>query len=77
MIGQVIIARSIAVSEERRNCRETWSWRLFLLEGGWRASKFFQTVLVSGVQHSEAVIHINISTLFKIFFAYRPLQSIE
>ena len=34
-------------------------------------------LLVSGVQHSEAVIYINISTLSKILLAYRPLPSIE
>ena len=34
-------------------------------------------MLVSGVQQSESVIQIQISTLFQILFPYRPLQSIE
>ena len=34
-------------------------------------------VLVSGVQHSESVIQAHISTLFKILFPYRSLQSME
>ena len=37
----------------------------------------YNVVLVSAVQQSESVIHIHISTLFKILFPYRSLQSIE
>ena len=40
----------------------------------------YNVVLVSGVQQSESVIHIHISTLFFFFlilFPYRLLQSIE
>ena len=40
-------------------------------------ASFLRMLLVSGVQHSEAVIHINISTLPKILLAYSPLPSIE
>ena len=35
----------------------------------------FPIVLVSGVQQSESVIHIHISTLFEILCAYRSLQT--
>ena len=34
-------------------------------------------VLVSGVQHSDSVIHINVSILFQILFPFRLLQNIE
>ena len=37
----------------------------------------YNVVLVSGVQQSESVIHIHISTLFKILFPHRSLKSIE
>ena len=37
----------------------------------------YNVVLVSGVQQTESIIHIHISTLFQILFPYRPLQSIE
>ena len=37
----------------------------------------YNVMLVSGVQQSESIIHIHISTLFKILFPYRPLRSIE
>ena len=37
----------------------------------------YNVVLVSGVQQSESVIHIHISTLFQILFPYRSLQRIE
>ena len=37
----------------------------------------YTLVLVSGVQKSTSVMHIHISTLFKILFPYRPSQSIE
>ena len=37
----------------------------------------YKAVLVSSVQQSESVIHIHVSTLFKIIFLYRPLQSID
>ena len=37
----------------------------------------YNVVLVLGVQQSESVIHIHISTLFQILFPHRPLQSIE
>ena len=39
----------------------------------------YNVVLISGVQQSESVIHIHISTLFffQIVFPYRPLHSIE
>ena len=37
----------------------------------------YNVVLVSGVQQSESVIYIHISTLFQILFPYRPLQSTE
>ena len=38
----------------------------------------YTVVLVLGVQQSESVMHINISTLFlKIYFPCRPLQSTE
>ena len=33
-------------------------------------------VLVSAVQQNESIKHLHISTLFKILFSYRPLQSI-
>ena len=36
-----------------------------------------QCCVVSAVQQSESVIHIHISTLLKILFSYRSLQSIE
>ena len=35
---------------------------------------FYNVVLVSGVQQSESVIHIHISTVFYILFPYRPLE---
>lgn len=34
-------------------------------------------VLISGIQQSESVIYIHISTLFWIIFPYRSLQGIE
>ena len=34
-------------------------------------------VLVSPVQQRESVIHVHLSTLFKILFPYTSLQSIE
>ena len=34
-------------------------------------------VFISAVQLSESIIYIHISTLFKILFPYRSLQSIE
>ena len=34
----------------------------------------YNVVLVSGVQRSDSVIHIHISTLFQIIFHYRLLQ---
>ena len=34
-------------------------------------------VLVSGVQQSDLVIHIHISTLFQILVPYKLLQNIE
>ena len=34
-------------------------------------------VLVSGVQHSESVIHIRVSILFQILFPFRLLHNIE
>ena len=34
-------------------------------------------LLVSGIQQSESAIHLHRSTLFKILFPYRSLQSIE
>ena len=34
-------------------------------------------VLVSGVQQSESVIHINVSVLFQILFPFMFLQNIE
>ena len=37
----------------------------------------YSVVLVSGVQQTESVIHIHISTLFQILFPYRSLQSTE
>ena len=37
----------------------------------------YNVVLLLGVQQSESVIHIHISTLFQILFPYRPLQSTE
>ena len=37
----------------------------------------YNVVLVSGVQQSESVMHIHISTLFQIVFPYRSLQSTE
>ena len=37
----------------------------------------YNVVLVTGVQKSESVIYIHISTLFQILFLHRPLQSIE
>ena len=37
----------------------------------------YNVVLVSAIQQSESVTHIDISALFKILFPYRSLQSIE
>ena len=37
----------------------------------------YNVVLVSGVQQSESIIHIPISTHFQILFPYRALQSTE
>ena len=37
----------------------------------------YNTVLVSGIQQSDSVIHIHASTLFQILFEFRLLQSIE
>ena len=37
----------------------------------------YNVVLLAAVQQSESVTHIHISTLFKILFPYRSLQSIE
>ena len=34
-------------------------------------------VLVSGVKQSDSVIHIHVSILFQIIFAFRLLQNIE
>ena len=34
-------------------------------------------VLVSGIQQSESVIYVHVSTLFKILFPQRTLQSVE
>ena len=34
-------------------------------------------VLVSGVQHSDSVIHIHVSILFQILFPFRLLRNIE
>ena len=36
----------------------------------------YNVVLVSGIQQSESVIHIHVSTLFQILFPYKPLQRI-
>ena len=37
----------------------------------------YNVVLISGVQQSDSVIHINVSILFPILFPYRLLQAIE
>ena len=37
----------------------------------------YNVVLVSGIQQSESVLHIHLSSLFKILFPYMPLQNIE
>ena len=37
----------------------------------------YNAVLVLGVQQNESIIHIHISTLLKILFPYRSLQSAE
>jgi len=57
---------------------------LFLMTDIYSFLKFFirvwliyNVVLVSGVQPSESVIHVLISTVFKILFPYGSLQSIE
>ena len=43
-----------------------------------RVYSIYNVVLVSAIQQNESVIHICIFTLFfKIFFPYRPLQSIK
>ena len=63
----------------RDSTDNSYSWILFYL-----FKKFFigvyliyNVVLVSGVQQSESVIHIHISTFLKILFPYRSLWSIE
>ena len=37
----------------------------------------YDVVLVSGVQQSGSVIHVHISILFQILFAYSLLKNIE
>ena len=37
----------------------------------------YNIVYVSGVKHSDSVIHIHISILFQILFPYRLLHNIE
>ena len=37
----------------------------------------YNVVIGSGVQQSDSVIHIHISTVFQILFPYRLLQNIE
>ena len=37
----------------------------------------YNVVLVSSIQQNDSVTHIHVSTLFKIIFPYRSLQSIE
>ena len=37
----------------------------------------YNVVFVSGVQHSDSVIHIHIYILFQILFPYRLSQNIE
>ena len=37
----------------------------------------YSIVLVLGVQQSKSVIYVHISTLFQIFFPYKPIQSTE
>ena len=34
-------------------------------------------MLVSGVQHSDSVIHTHVSILFQVLFPFRLLQNIE
>ena len=62
---------------------------LNFLQGSWQKIFFFNflfyigvelinsVVLVSGVQHSDSVIHIHVSILFQIIFPCRLLQNIE
>ena len=53
-------------------------WFLFLFKKIFIGVKLiYNVVLVSGIQHSESVIHIHISILFKVIFPYRSLQSTE
>ena len=37
----------------------------------------YNTVLVSGIQQSDSVIHIYVSILFQILFPFRSFQNIE
>ena len=37
----------------------------------------YNVVLVSGVQHSDSVIHLSIYIFIQILFPYRLLQNIE